>query len=449
MSFVQHSAAGSVDKARQRVRFLGLLALLAVALTLTLQTARWRMGDDAESSVSAPDVPPAATAVAAFEARVAISPNSFVDFVNLGEAQMRLARETSDVSAYLRADEAARRAVELNPNYAPARLLQANVRLSLHDFNTALALAEPLTGSNNPAPALAVAFDAQLALGLYQEAKTTLARLDGVASGPSVQVRRQGLLNVQGQYPEAIALAEDALAQARQFGLGGEALAWYMLNAAELQLHYGNHEAADELFAEALEVQPEHAPALAGRGEAALADGRVDDALEWLTWAVEIAPQPEFLIHLQGVAMLNGDEQLAAQAGAQLDAFVQLAVAGEGLTNRLLALYLLDQGSSVADAHLLAQRDAAVRADVFTLDLVAWVRLAEGDVAGAVEASDAALDQGTQDPLILYHAGVVQRAAGNTARAEQLLELALSINPDFDPLHARRAEAVLAELSVP
>lgn len=446
MVSMQRSAPGHDLRLRQRIRYLALLALAATALTVGVQAAWWRMGGDAETTPAPPEVPPAATAVAAFEARVAAQPSSFVDLVNLGEAQLRQARETSDASAYLRADEAARRAIALNPNYAPARLLQANVRLALHDFGAALLLAEPLTASSNPAPALAIIFDAQLAFGRYGDAEATLAALDELASGPSLLVRRQGLLDAQGRYADAMLMGDAALAQARQFGLGGEALAWYIVNAAELQLRYGNHEAADEFFAAALEVLPEHAPALAGRGRAALADGRLEDAITWLTMAAAIAPQPEFLMPLLRAAELHGDTQQAAEAGAQLDALVQLALAGEGLSNRLLALYIVDRGASVDDASRLAEREAAARSGVHTLDLLAWVRLAEGDATRALESSEAVLALGTQDPLILYHAGVIHHAAGDLVRAQQLLELALSINPAFDPLHAPRAVALLTAL---
>jgi tetratricopeptide (TPR) repeat protein len=289
-------------------------------------------------------------------------------------------------------------------------------------------------------------FDAQLALGHYADATATLEALDAEASGPSVQVRRQALFDSQGNYTEAIVLAEQALADARIFGLGGEALVWYIVNAAELHLRYGEAEAADELFAEALDTLPSYAPALAGRGRAALTQGDEEAAVDWLERAAAIAPQPEFLVPLLRAAELSRQTDVAASAASQLDALVQLTLAGDGLSNRLLALYLVDAGLDVDSAQQLAEREAARRTDVYTWDTLAWVRLAAGDIGGAQQASEAALAIGTQDPLILYHAAVIKQSAGERAEAQALLELALSINPSFDPLHAPRATTLLASL---
>jgi tetratricopeptide (TPR) repeat protein len=290
-------------------------------------------------------------------------------------------------------------------------------------------------------------FDAQLALGHYADAAISLGALNAEASGPSVQVRRQVLLETQGSYQEAIALAEQALADARVFGLGGEALVWYVVNAAELHLRYGETEMADELFAEAIDLLPAYAPALSGRGEVALAEGDAEEAVAWLNQAAAIAPQPEFLIALLRANESVGRAAEATSVAAQLDAEVQLTLAGNGTSNRLLALYLVDAGLNLGAAQTLAEREAERRADVLTLDTLAWVRLAAGDVGGALESSTAALEVGTQDPLILYHAGVIRAASGDSDGARVLLERCLSLNPAFDALHATRAAALLDELS--
>lgn len=447
MAIEQRRVEQATEQSRPGWRTIASLALAVVVITVGVQAARWRVADRDDPGSYAPDVPPAATAVAVFEARVASASTSFVDLVNLGNAYLRQARESSDASAYARADESARRALAINPDYAPAQLLEASVRLALHDFEAARQLAEPHTHSNNPAPALAIVFDAQLALGRYEDAAETLEALDGEASGPSVLVRRQGLLEAQGGYAVAVAQAQQALVDARLFGLGGEALVWYVVNTAELHLRYGEFDAADELFAEALSILPAYAPALAGRGRAALAVGDSADAMAWLSQAVAIAPQPEFLVPLLRASELAGDNETAEESAAQLGALVQLTLAGEGLSNRVLALYLVDSGLNVGAAQELAEREAALRSDVYTLDTLAWVRFAAGDLERARDASEAALAVGTQDPLILYHAAVIRVAGGDTLGARALLERCLEINKAFDVLHAPRAAQLLAELS--
>ena len=57
-----------------------------------------------------------------------------------------------------------------------------------------------------------------------------------------------------------------------------------------------------------------------------------------------------------------------------------------------------------------------------------------------------ALALGTHDALLQYHAGMIANALGDTARARQLLQAALNLNPGFDPLQAARARATLDTL---
>jgi hypothetical protein len=53
---------------------------------------------------------------------------------------------------------------------------------------------------------------------------------------------------------------------------------------------------------------------------------------------------------------------------------------------------------------------------------------------------------GGRNALFLYHRGVIEAAVGQTDQARATLALALDTNRHFSPLHAPRAEELLASL---
>ena len=102
--------------------------------------------------------------------------------------------------------------------------------------------------------------------------------------------------------------------------------------------------------------------------------------------------------------------------------------------------------AQVAVGRPFAERDLDNRQDIYAYDTLAWARYHAGDLHGAAQASEKALALGTKDPHLLYHAGMIAAATGNTDQARQLLSEALTINPNFDVLQAPRASETLRQL---
>jgi len=57
-----------------------------------------------------------------------------------------------------------------------------------------------------------------------------------------------------------------------------------------------------------------------------------------------------------------------------------------------------------------------------------------------------AMRLGSRDPSFLYHAGLIARRAGQTARARALLTALVGQSPRFNPLYGPRAQRALEEL---
>jgi hypothetical protein len=57
-----------------------------------------------------------------------------------------------------------------------------------------------------------------------------------------------------------------------------------------------------------------------------------------------------------------------------------------------------------------------------------------------------ALSQQTEDAQLFYHAGMIERALGNSAQARAFLDTALTMNPRFSPTQASIARNALDSL---
>jgi len=136
------------------------------------------------------------------------------------------------------------------------------------------------------------------------------------------------------------------------------------------------------------------------------------------------------------------------QARSFADAMAVSALAQPGGIHRAWGLFLLDHDRDVARVLRDARREIRGRRDVHGYDLLAWSLYKSNRVAEARQAASQALAQGTEDASLLYHAGMIALAAGDSADARSLLGRALALNPSFSATQAplaRRALAVLAE----
>jgi len=84
---------------------------------------------------------------------------------------------------------------------------------------------------------------------------------------------------------------------------------------------------------------------------------------------------------------------------------------------------------------------------VYTWDVVAWAYFKNGKTAEASDAIAKALAQGTSDPMLFFHAGMIYEKAGDTVKAKGFLQRALDINPHFHIFYASTANEALARLA--
>ena len=111
-----------------------------------------------------------------------------------------------------------------------------------------------------------------------------------------------------------------------------------------------------------------------------------------------------------------------------------------------LALFEADHGDP-ARALDLAEAAYRTRQTVRTADALAWADHRSGRPADAARLSAEALRLGSRDPLLLYHAGIIARDAGDAADARADLTAALDLDPGFSAVGATAARQALAEVA--
>ena len=141
----------------------------------------------------------------------------------------------------------------------------------------------------------------------------------------------------------------------------------------------------------ALDFQNDYAPALLVRGRILLSADQVDEAVQALSDAAALNPLPEYQWALAEALRTTGRLQEAHLIEAQ--------VKEQGVTvdPRTLSLYLATRDEDVHTAVRLAQRELQTRADIFTLDALAWSLKAAGKMDEARSAMKRALAESTEE----------------------------------------------------
>jgi tetratricopeptide (TPR) repeat protein len=367
----------------------------------------------------------------------------FIAATNLAELYLARVRITSDSSDIARALDAATTALDANPQLLAAVLLRGQAHFANHDFTMAASDARSVLDAQPDAPqALAALGDAQLELGDYDAAAATYASLAEASSGPAIDARRARLASLTGDLSGARALATSAAEAARSAGdTRPETLAWYETLVGSLAFQAGDLQASTAAYRAALGAWDGSAAARAGLARATAAAGDLEGAIGLYEEAIAVLPRPDTLAALGDLYALTGRD-----ADAQATYAKVAAVASLSPSDRQVALYLANHGRDAERAVALARQELRTRHDVYAHDTLAWALLAAGRVDEAAAEIGLARMQGTQDPLLDYHAGMIAAAAGRTAEARSILGTLLGDHPGFDPLQATRAAETLAAL---
>jgi tetratricopeptide (TPR) repeat protein len=400
-----------------------------------------------EDPVPAPGMKTTNEMIKFWQARFERDPRDFISLTFLGDAFIRKARETGDVSEYERADATLQKALKLHPNYEVAQAYLSVVQYVKHDFLGALDLASQVYAAHpNAIQALATIGDAQLELGRYTEAETTYKKLNEKSPSAPVYTRLARLAWLHGQPTEALNWMQQAVTDSKEMDISGENLAWYHFQFGELYFNTGQLEKADAQYAVALKAFDNYYLALAGRGKVRAAQGNYKEAITFYEKAVGIIPQPDLLAALGDLYTLTGDSVKAKQEYDTVEFIGKLQAINQVIYNRQLALFYANHNLNLKKGLVLAQKELEHRKDIYAYDTYAWALYKNNRYGQAAEMMKYAMKLGTRDAMLYYHTGMIYRALGEDKQAEQMLSQALAINPHFDLMQVHLARSALADI---
>jgi hypothetical protein len=357
--------------------------------------------------------------IAQQQAMVVRDSSAEIALERLGWMFVRKARVSFDAGFYKLAEQCAACLEARGLNGPDTLLLRAHALQSLHHFGEAEIAARQLVSLRERPFDYGVLGDVLIDQGKVREGAAAYQKMVDLRPDLQSYARAAHVRWLTGDLDGAIELMK--LATSASSPNDSEAAAWAFTRLALYQLQHGAPAKALESCDAALSLQANYAPAMLARGRTLLALNHPADAVVELQRAAKLNPLPEYQWILADVLALTGARDQAAEIDSQL------AKRADGEDPRGLALYLATRHQDVERAVRLAQQELTNRGDVFTHDALAWALAAAGRSAEAQQHARQALSEGTRDPRLYLHAGVIAALNNDTRHADRWLEQAAAM----------------------
>lgn len=386
--------------------------------------------------------------IAFYERRAAEDTIGAGDRSQLAALYMDRARATGGFADYQRAERLARRSLALRTEHNSQTFgLLASALLARHDFAQALAVARRADSLDPGVPAhVALLGEIELETGDYAAADAHFSSIHFGVDQFTIAARVARWRELTGHADAARRLLHAAVTKVgRRDDLPREQIAWFHYRLAELELRTGHLDSAETSYRHGLAIFPADYRILGGLARLAAARGQWEQAIDYGNQAIAIQLDPATLGTISEAYGALGD---TAQAAQYARAMTASALEQPGPIHRAWGLFLLDHGSRSDVNRVLAKTriEMRTRRDVYGYDLLAWALHKQGHDGAARAAIQHALAQHTEDAQLFYHAGMIERALGDTALARAYLGRALTMNPRFSATQAPVARAALDAL---
>ena len=432
------------------------------ALLITIICILMSACDSTENRVTA-SVPPAAPIVSDessnereirfYENKVKNDAEDFSANNKLAGLYLQKLRETGDVTLLNLAFRAARTSLDSVPDVRNSGGLAALAlaEFAAHDFTEArdhaLRLIELEPTKSYPQ---GIFGDALIELGEYEKAEIAYKKITlldkGSSSGSEARFARLAQLKgdnkaAQKHFAAALTLALNQSPPPR------ETVAWLRWQLGETAFSVGDYAAAEKHFQDSLTTFPNYYRSVASLGKVRAAKGDLAGAIEQYEKVTQILPDPNYVAALGDLYKLSGREDDAKNQYELVEQIGRLNELNGALYNRGLAIFYADHDIKPEESYNLAAKEYEARKDIYGADVLAWTALKAGKLTEAQAAIKDAMQLGTQDAKLFYHAGLIEKAAENETQAAKYLQNALQLNPNFDSMQAEKARTALRDLS--
>ena len=391
-------------------------------------------------------------AIRFYQARVERHPKVALNYIHLANQLVRKAKDHGDEACYPLAEQALQAALKLRPNDREALFALAGVSCSRHQFREGLGFAKQVLEQDpSHMEAMAIVGDAQMELGDYSAAEASYGKIEQLFKqpAPGLWVRQAHLAEVRGQ----TAVAQELLIRAVQNVVEGQEVSertprkvWYQVRLGHFYLDHGRLDDANTHLESAVAAQPKYFLALAGLAELRTAQGRYDEALAAYGRTIAVVPDPIFFMATGDIHTKMGRTEEARRDYESAEKLILESDATPAEYSRELSLFYSHRNLKSARALELAKTDLTVRQDIHAYDSLAWSLYRNGRFDEAAEAIGKALQPGSKEARLHFHAGLIHHQLGQLVEARTHLEQALATNPQFGVLEADEARRVLATL---
>lgn len=397
--------------------------------------------------------------IKSLQARVKRYPEDHAAYAALGAAYLQKGRETADAADYELAKGALEKSLDLvsnDPSAAFATTQMAVLCMVEHRFEDALTWSQKALalGSGNPSP-WAIAGDALADMGDYKGASEAYSHLQSAYGSEEEKLaysyqrdsRMSFLRFVAGDTQGAIQLMRSAVRTAIDTHMPTENIAWSRYQLGEELFLAGELSASENAYLTSLDDCPGYYRALAGLAKVRASQGRFLDALKLYKQAIAKVPYPEYAAALGDIYRQLGQLDNAKKQYQLVELIGYLSQVNRQIHNRDLALFYADHDLKLPESLALARNELEVRRDIYTWDVLAWSLFKNDKPQEASEAISHALEQGTKDPQLFFHAGMIYEKLGDSLKAQEFLRRALETNPKFHVAYAETARQTLDRIN--
>ncbi len=413
------------------------LATLALALVLLVTSC-------ATKASGAEQTPQTVVYIGYFEGRIQRDPADYLAYASLGREYAQRGRETGDVRYYERSLHSLEKSLAIMPNEYATLAQMASILNTHHRFADAKPLAEKAIALKpNKGLGYAALGDAELELGNPEAAKEAYLKMTELEPALASYSRLARFYQNKGDY----ATARDYWQKAIETSAGApvENIAWIAVQLGHMAIDEGNPKQAKVEFDAALRRFPNFIHAIAGLGRAYAAEGNHKKAVGYYQKTLRQRELPEYVIALGDSYLAMGRMKEALNAYSKVESLYDFYEENGINTDIQMAVFAGDHGDP-ALAVARGRAAWAARHDFVAADALAWALFKAGDYAEAKEYAEIALKEVANNPLYLFHAGMIAHRLGDTEQARAHLAEALKLNPDFSPLYAKDAKAALVSL---
>ncbi|MEO7134729.1 MAG: tetratricopeptide repeat protein [Vicinamibacterales bacterium] len=396
---------------------LAVAAIFVVAATL--RDARQNEAAAADATKKVASALPASMAgtsrdelratVSTMTERLRLEPGDATAVVTLANALIRLQRVNNDGRAVIVAEDQLRTFLTHKPEHYEAKRMLAAVLLSQHRFGDAIAEANKAMAIDPRDPwNYGAAGDGYIELGDYPRAFEAFDRMGQLQPGPPAYARTSYGLEIKGDL-------EGALDYMRRAAEGtsandAESQAWHYAQVGEILAQLGRHTQARIEFERAEATFPGHPLAITGLARIKLINGDLAAARLMLQTQLAKTATPDLATAVAELSDALGEPARAAQYYQMAEQIERGAWGSGSRQPQVLAKLLAERPGRTAEAVALAEEAARGRADILTMDTLAWAYFKNGQLPEAKRAVTQAMRTGTRNARILCHADVIAAA---------------------------------------